>query len=226
MLHPGGIHKLVRVVFIASSALVIITGTLWGIRHLTVLHNQATAQQTNNTMAIGGFPLKGDPAPDFTLTNQFGQSVTLSSLRGHEIVMAFIDSQCKTLCPLTAQIMYDAKARLGSSATSQVMLIAVNANPAATSIAEVQAWSINHGMLHQWLFLTGTALQLQSIYHLYNVYDQVTDGQAVHDPVIFIIDAKGREQLYFETLSSNSQSDLNSQINGLVAGMQQWLPKS
>ncbi len=168
--------------------------------------------------------MTGNPAPDFTLTDQFDHSVTLSSLRGHEVVLAFIDARCKTLCPLTAQIMYDAKARLGASAAGRVELVAVNANPAATSIAAVQAWSINHGMLHQWLFLTGTAQQLKSVYHLYNVYDQVTsDGQAVHDPITFIIDTQGRERLYFETLDSNNPSDLSGEELGLVTGMRQWL---
>jgi cytochrome oxidase Cu insertion factor (SCO1/SenC/PrrC family) len=169
--------------------------------------------------------LSGNVAPDVSLVDQFGKSVTLSSLRGHEVVLAFIDARCKTLCPLTAQIMYEAKARLGASVASQVTLVAVNANPAAASIAEVQSWSIAHGMLHQWLFLTGTAQQLQSVYHLYNEYDHVgADGEAVHDPVIYIIDATGHERLYFETLDSNAQVDLNSQEVGLEAGMRQWLP--
>lgn len=223
MRHPDHTQKLVLAAFIVSLALVIIIGAIWGIRVYNLSHTQTVAPATVN--AIGGFPIAGHPAPDFTLTNQFGQSVALSSLQGREIVLAFIDSRCTTLCPLTAQIMYDAKTRLASSAANQVELVAVNANPAATSVATVQAWSIEHGMLHQWQFLTGTAQQLQSIYHLYNVYDQVSSGQVEHDPVLFIIDAKGREQLYFETLASNNQSDLNSEIIGLEDGMQQWLPQ-
>jgi cytochrome oxidase Cu insertion factor (SCO1/SenC/PrrC family) len=225
MRHPDGMHKLALAALIATSTLVIIAGTAWGIRLFTMSRNQAATQSTNPaSYAVAGFPMTGNPAPDFTLTDQFDRSVTLSSLRGHEVVLAFIDARCKTLCPLTAQIMYDAKARLGASAASRVELVAVNANPAATSIAAVQAWSINHGMLHQWLFLTGTAQQLQSVYHLYKVYDQVTsDGQAVHDPITFIIDTQGRERLYFETLDSNNPSDLSDEELGLVTGMQQWL---
>jgi cytochrome oxidase Cu insertion factor (SCO1/SenC/PrrC family) len=177
--------------------------------------------------ALVGFPMTGAMAPDFHLVDQFGHSVTLSSLRGHEVVLAFIDSQCTTLCPLTATIMYNAKTKLGSSAASRIDLVAVNANPAATSIADVQSWSIQHGMLHQWTFLTGTARQLQSIYSQYKVYDQVnTGGQVVHDTAMFIIDASGHEQLYFETLDSSSQSDLSSEETGLEAGMRQWLPQS
>jgi cytochrome oxidase Cu insertion factor (SCO1/SenC/PrrC family) len=176
---------------------------------------------------IAGFPMTGNLAPDFTLTDQFGHPVTLSSLRGHEVALAFIDARCKTLCPLTAQIMYDARVQLGSSAASRVDLVAVNANPTATSVPEVQSWSINHGMLHQWSFLTGTAQQLQSVYHVYNVYVQVSSNDLVeHDPIIFIIDTQGHERLYFETLDSNSQPDIKSQEIGLEAGMKQWLPQS
>lgn len=171
--------------------------------------------------------MAGNLAPDFTLSDQFGHTVTLSSLRGHEVVLAFIDSQCKTICPLTSTIMYNAKAQLATSTASQVQLIAVNANPTATSITAVQAWSIAHGMLHQWLFLTGTAAQLQSVYSMYNVYVQVSTNKLVeHDPIIFIIDSKGHERLYFETLDSNSQLDLKSQEIGLESGMRQWLPQS
>jgi hypothetical protein len=43
---------------------------------------------------------------------------------------------------------------------------------------------------------------------------------------MFIIDTQGHERLYFETLDSNSQSDLKSQEIGLEAGMKQWLPQS
>ncbi len=228
MQHPDGMQKLARAALIATSALVIIAATVWGIRLFTMSRSQAVTQSTNPaSYAIGGFPMTGNLAPDFTLINQFGHSVTLSSLRGHEVVLAFIDSRCKSICPLTATIMYNARVRLGSSAAGRVVLVAVNANPAATSIAVVQAWSINHGMLHQWLFLTGTEQQLQSVYHLYNVYVQVSSsGQDVHDPILFIIDAQGHERLYFETLDSNNQSDLKSQEIGLEYGIRQWLPQS
>jgi cytochrome oxidase Cu insertion factor (SCO1/SenC/PrrC family) len=227
MRRPEGVQKLALAAFLATSALVIIALAVWGIRLFAMSRNQAATQSTNPAnYPLGGFPMAGNLAPDFTLVDQFGHPVTLSSLRGHEVVLAFIDSRCKTLCPLTSTIMYNAKAQLATSAASQVQLVAVNANPTATSIATVRAWSIDHGMLHQWLFLTGTAAQLQSIYHQYNVFVQVgSDGEVAHDPIMFIIDPQGHERLYFETLDSNSQPDLKSQEIGLEAGMRQWLPK-
>ena len=218
-------HRVALASIIATTALVVIVGAVWGVRLIRMNRSQATPQTTVN--ALGGFPISGDIAPDFKLINQFGQQVTLSSLRGHEVVLAFIDSRCTTLCPLTAEIMYYAKSHLALSAASQVELVAVNANAGATSINEVQSWSIKHGMLHQWLFLTGTAQQLQSVYKSYKIYDQVeAGGSVVHDPATYILDAQGHERLFYETLDSNNSADLSSEEQGLEAGMQQWLPKT
>jgi cytochrome oxidase Cu insertion factor (SCO1/SenC/PrrC family) len=212
---------------IATTVLVVIAGSFW-VSRLIALHTAPAAVPTlPANSAVLGFPMNGDLAPDFHLVDQFGHPESLSSLRGREVVLAFIDSRCTSLCPLTANIMYNAKAQLGASAASRVALVAINANPLATSIATVQAWSINHGMLHQWLFLTGTAQQLQAVYHQFGVYVQVNaSGTDIHDPAMYIIDAGGHERLLFETLDSNRQPDLSSEESGLVIGMQQWLPKS
>jgi cytochrome oxidase Cu insertion factor (SCO1/SenC/PrrC family) len=228
MRNKDSMRKLALAALVATSILVLIVGALWGIRVYNMSRNESVTQSANPAnYAIAGFPMSGHSAPDFTLTDQFGHPVTLSSLHGHEIVLAFIDARCKTLCPLTAQIMYNAKTQLGSSAANRIDLIAVNANPTATSVPTVQSWSINHGMLHQWLFLTGSAQQLQSVYHVYNVYVQVSTNELVeHDPIMFIIDTQGHERLYFETLDSNSPADIKSQEIGLVSGMRQWLPQS
>src|SRR5690348_564502 len=103
MWRQEGLLKLAIAALVATSALVILAGAVWGIRLLAISHSQATAKSTNaSDYALGGFPLPGDLAPDFTLTDQFDHPVTLSALRGHEVVLAFIDSECKTLCPLTS----------------------------------------------------------------------------------------------------------------------------
>ncbi len=54
-------------------------------------------------------------APGFTLTDQFGQPVSLSSYRGEVVILAFNDSECTTVCPLTTAAMVDAKALLGAA---------------------------------------------------------------------------------------------------------------
>ena len=227
MRHPDSVRKLALAALITTSLLVVIAGSFWVSRLIALHRAQATTLTQPANSAVLGFPMKGDIAPDFNLVDQFGHPVSLSSLRGREVVMAFIDSRCTSLCPLTANIMYNAKAQLGTSASSRVMLVAINANPTATSVAAVQSWSITHGMLHQWLFLTGTAQQLQSVYHLYGVNVQVdASGNDLHDASMYVIDAQGHERLLFETLDSNSKPDLSSEESGLAIGMRQWLPQS
>jgi cytochrome oxidase Cu insertion factor (SCO1/SenC/PrrC family) len=210
-----------------SSLLVLLAATIWGTRALVIARQQASAQDTTTAlanMAVAGFPLSGKFAPEITLTDQFGNPFTLSSLRGKEVVLAFIDSRCTSLCPLTAQIMADAKQSLGKTA-SQVVLLAVNANPTATSVNDVEAWSFRHNMLHAWYFVTGTANQLTAVYNAYQVGVYVKGTTVEHDPITFIIDAQGRERLTYDTLSSSSQADISSQEISLEAGMKQWLPQ-
>ena len=59
-----------------------------------------------------GTPISG-VAPDFTLSDQFGRPVSLRSYRGKVVLLAFNDSECTTVCPLTTTAMLDAKAMLG-----------------------------------------------------------------------------------------------------------------
>ncbi|HEY2653450.1 MAG TPA: redoxin domain-containing protein, partial [Solirubrobacteraceae bacterium] len=53
-----------------------------------------------NTVLDPGTALS-QPAPDFTLTDQFGRSVSLRSFRGKVVILAFNDPVCTTVCPLT-----------------------------------------------------------------------------------------------------------------------------
>jgi cytochrome oxidase Cu insertion factor (SCO1/SenC/PrrC family) len=148
-----------------------------------------------------GSSLNGIQAPDFTLTNQFGQKMSLSDFRGKVVILAFTDSECTTVCPLTTQSMLAAKQLLGK-AGDQVQLLGVDANPDATAISDVKSYSSAHSMTNQWDFLTGSAKQLASVWKAYDIYVAIEKGQVDHTPALFVIDSKGREQkLYLTTMA-------------------------
>ena len=63
------------------------------------------------------------------------------------------------MCPLTTVSMLEAKQLLGA-AGSRVQLLGVDANPTATSVPDVMAYSRAHSMVNQWDFLTGSLAQL------------------------------------------------------------------
>ena len=151
-----------------------------------------------------GTSLGGTPAPDFSLTNQFGQRISLSAFRGKVVILAFTDSECTTVCPLTTQSMLAAKDLLGK-AGSQVQLLSIDANPAATKVSDVMAYSRSHGMVNQWDFLTGSLPQLKAVWKSYKIYVQIEQGQIDHTPALYIIDARGRErEIYLTTMAYTS----------------------
>lgn len=137
-------------------------------------------------------------APDFTLTDQFGRRVSLRSLRGKVVVLAFNDPKCTTICPLTTTALLEAKQLLGPAA-SQVELLGIGANPDATQVKWVRDYSKVHGMLHKWRFLTGSLPQLKRVWHAYGIEAQVVKGAVDHTPATFVIGSNGRESRLFET---------------------------
>jgi cytochrome oxidase Cu insertion factor (SCO1/SenC/PrrC family)/thiol-disulfide isomerase/thioredoxin len=147
-----------------------------------------------------GTPLS-KPAPDFTLTDQFGKHVSLSAFRGRVVILAFNDSQCTTVCPLTTSAMVDAKRLLGP-AGAKVALLGIDANPQATQVKDVRSYSQLHGMTHSWQFLTGSLAQLHSVWGKYGIDVAITRGQIDHTPALFVIDPAGRlVRLYLTTMA-------------------------
>lgn len=153
------------------------------------------------------------PAPDFTLTDQFGRRVSLRSYRGRVVLLAFVDSKCTTVCPLETSAMVDAKRLLGA-AGSRVDLLGVDANPAATSVRDVRAYSKAHGMVGLWRFLTGPTRQLKRIWHAYGIQAEVQHGQVDHTPAMFAIDPRGVERKVYLTQMNFSSVE---QLGGVLA---------
>ena len=151
-----------------------------------------------------GTSLGGDPAPGFRLVNQFGQPMSLSRFRGKVVILAFTDSQCTTVCPLTTASMLEARELLGA-AGDQVQLLGVDANPQATAVSDVMAYSRAHGMVNQWDFLTGSPAQLKAAWKAYHIYVQIQAGRIDHTPALYVIDQRGRERkVYLTTMAYDS----------------------
>ena len=153
-----------------------------------------------------GSSLGGITAPNFSLINHFGERMSLSSFRGKVVILAFTDSECTTVCPLTTQSMLAARDLLGK-AGDQVQLLGVDANPSATKVSDVMSYSRSHGLVNHWDFLTGTLPQLKAVWKAYDIYVQIVKGQVDHTPALFVIDTSGREQkVYLTTMAYASIS--------------------
>jgi cytochrome oxidase Cu insertion factor (SCO1/SenC/PrrC family) len=161
---------------------------------------QAEAALSNPDLDTGS-ALNGTPAPDFRLVNQFGQPMSLHQFRGKVVILAFTDSECTTICPLTTASMVEAKQLLGP-AGQQVQLLGLDANPDATAVSDVLGYSRSHSMVNQWDFLTGSAAQLRATWKAYHIYVQIEAGEIDHTPALYVIDQRGDERkLYLTTMA-------------------------
>jgi hypothetical protein len=97
-----------------------------------------------------------------------------------------------------------AKELLGKAGES-VQLLGVDANPDATKVSDVMAYSRAHGMVNQWDFLTGSPAQLKAVWKAYNIEVQIEAGQIDHTPALYVINSQGiLEKLYLTTMAYSS----------------------
>ena len=148
-----------------------------------------------NLMALS--PIPHTKAHDFTLTDQHGRSLSLTSFKGRAVVLDFMDPHCIDICPIVSQELIDAYNDLGTL-SNRVVFLAVNVNRFHTSVAAVRTFTDEHSLsaIPSWHFLTGTPNMLKSIWANYGVTVVAPSPTAdiVHSSFIFFINQRGQEQ--------------------------------
>jgi len=200
--------KAVRIVMLACTATIVAAVLVVGLlSHPISPANDALAA---NPYLDAGTALSG-PAPGFTLTDQFGHAVSLRSYRGRAVLLAFIDARCTTICPLTSAEMLDAQRLLGP-AGRRVALLGIDANPTATAVGDVRAYSRVHGMLRSWRFLTGSSALLKRVWREYHIAVQIEAGQIDHTPALYAIAPDGRLARIYLTELAYAGIDQQAQL--------------
>jgi protein SCO1/2 len=157
----------------------------------TVPGSEATTSSGFDGAAIPPSPL----APNFTLTDQDGRSVSLSSVRGHVAVLTFLYSTCGATCVLIAQQIRGALDEL----PRPVPVLIVSADPAADTSASVARFLARVSLTGRVEYLTGSPAQLRPVWRAYRVHP-AAQGRATFDRYAFLLllDARGRERVLFE----------------------------
>jgi protein SCO1/2 len=157
----------------------------------TVSGSEATNSSGFDGAAIPPSPL----ASDFTLTDQNGRSVSLSSVRGHVAVVTFLYSTCGATCVLIAQQIRGALDEL----PHPVPVLIVSADPAADTPASVARFLAQVSLTGRVQYLMGSPAQLRPVWRAYRVHPAGA-GRAAFDRFAFLLllDARGRERVLFE----------------------------
>jgi protein SCO1/2 len=133
------------------------------------------------------------PAPDFTLTTQDGQSLSLASLRGKVAVATFIYASCTDTCPLLTAKMVGIQKRLGSDFGSRVFFVSVTVDPERDTPEVLGRYARTHGAnLGGWAFLTGSPAQIRDVSRSYGIFVKKQErGDVDHTFLTSIIDPGG-----------------------------------
>jgi cytochrome oxidase Cu insertion factor (SCO1/SenC/PrrC family) len=172
-------------------------------------------------LAIAGSSASLDlPAPGFSLTDQNGQPVSLTSLHGKAVLMTFLDPVCTTDCPIIAQEFKQAGQMLGAQ-DSSVELVAVVANPTYRSTVFTRAFTRQEGLtaVPNWLYLTGSLRQLSAVWRQYGitVENLPAGAMSAHNDLAVVIDPSGHIREEMDADPGPGTSSTESSFSGLLS---------
>lgn len=144
---------------------------------------------------LRGFLEPSAPAPAFALRDQSGRLVSLLSLRGHPVVIAFLYSQCQEICPLTAPKLRAAQRQLGSL-SGQVDWLTISVSPQTDTAASVHAFSEKYGLLGSWRYLDRPIAADLATLKAFGIQPELNpsspDPRLQHSAYVLVLDQQGR----------------------------------
>ncbi len=134
-----------------------------------------------------------EPAPDFTLTDQDGNELSLSSLRGQPVLLDFIFTRCPGPCPVLTGIHRDVREGLDDDAKALVRSVSVSLDPAYDTPEVLRGYAEARRLdTTGWSFVTGPVEEVEVVVAAYGVGSvREPDGNIVHTLATFLIDADG-----------------------------------
>jgi protein SCO1/2 len=135
------------------------------------------------------------PAPPFSLRDQAGRHVTLASLRGRPIVLTFLDSQCKSSCPIEGRQLGAILRALPAADRPALVVVSVDQKgdtPLGIKRA-LRKWRLIGGWDVHWLNAS-TPAGLHAVWKSYGVQVVPTTNDVVHSLALYLIDRAGYER--------------------------------
>jgi protein SCO1 len=158
--------------------------------------------------------------PPFSLTNQFGQTTTLTNLLGHVWVADVIFTRCPMSCERMTQRMRALQEQLPAS----VRFVSLTADPGYDSPQVLAKYADRHQAdSSRWLFLTGVKT---NVYKLaidglkFAVLDKteqkITDDDLfIHSTSFVLVDKRGQIRGWFEGAEEEERKQLVAAVKRL-----------
>ena len=146
-------------------------------------------------------PVIGEPIPDFTLTDQTGQRVSLSRFKGKVVAVTFIYTSCPLpdYCFRLSNNFGRLQKRFAGRMGRDLVLLSVSFDPIHDQPEVLAKYaSIWKADPNSWHFLTGTPSEVKSVCALFGLNFWPDEGTLTHSLHTVIIDRKGKLAANFE----------------------------
>ena len=133
------------------------------------------------------------PAPDFTLIDQDGNTMQLSSLRGKVVLLDFIYTSCPGPCPLLSRKFSQFQKTLGERVGKEVVLLSITVDPQHDTPAVLKEYARRYQAdTAGWKFLTGSTQAIVSVAYQYGADFYGEPGKEInHLVATYVIDQAG-----------------------------------
>lgn len=185
---------------VRGAALVILLAATAGVAAGFGIHRLTAGDDAGSNDIPPGFhgqatwPPGARPAPDFALPDQNGRTVSLASLRGHNVMLTFLGSRCTGACAREPRSLGTALRLLPGSA--RPVLVVVSVDPRRDGPGSVRAAVRRWGLAAaaDWHWLLGARSELAPVWRSYRIAVRRAGGSVVHSPAVYLIDRGGFER--------------------------------
>jgi protein SCO1/2 len=163
----------------------------------------------NNTESPASYAAssQADCLPDIKLLDQYGQPVSLASLKGRPVLFDFFYTTCPGPCLVLTARMRSIAEKLGDSLGPKASFVSVTVDPEHDRPPRLLAYANEQRANRKgWWFLTGTGSQISALMARFNLIRQhESDGSVDHVLEFFLVGPDGR--LRFQYLASEVRSE-------------------
>ena len=118
-------------------------------------------------------------APDFTLTDQHGELVTLSDFEGKVVVLAFIYTSCPDVCLIISSNLQWIKTNLDPAIEEEVVFLSITIDPARDTVDRFSKWTESVG--YEWQHLTSS--DVDYLVEVWSDWNVVVDNDHINASV-------------------------------------------
>jgi protein SCO1/2 len=137
----------------------------------------------------GALMPEGVKAPDFNLTNQDGEPISMRALRGSPVVVTFLYTTCEDTCPIQAQTVRGALDQLGHD----VPAIAIAVDPPRDTPERAKAFLSEQRALGRIDFVLGKRAELKPLWRGFFIRPQTVTEE--HQARFTLVDAEGFQRV-------------------------------